>query len=178
MWSAFRSMMSTGSSTAPGGTRLHRVTDIDHTARYVFLDADPDQDAGTDPALHPVLRRWDHRPPESADGEGAIVVQEDTWLSLEDGVAVRFSREDPQKPCVYRSGDYWLIPARAVTSDVEWPTDPQGKPVPKEPHGVHYHYAPLAVVKPAEPGDEPGTRGIRDLRTPFPQPSPPRLDQA
>ncbi|MFF7019738.1 DUF6519 domain-containing protein [Streptomyces klenkii] len=184
-----------GDATAPDRNRLYRVADVDHAARHVYLDAYPagdqeGQGAGTDPALHPVLRRWDHRPPEqqpadtadqedqaknAQDSAGAVPVAEGTWLPLEDGIAVRFSAgEDHAKPRRYRSGDYWLIPARVVTGDVEWPTDPQGNPVPGEPHGVDYHYAPLAVVKPVDKD----TLEVKDMRTPFPQPRPPRPDQA
>ena len=42
------------------------------------------------------------------------------WLALEDGVEIQFV--DPQNS-VYRTGDYWLIPARVATGDVEWPRE-------------------------------------------------------
>lgn len=55
---------------------------------------------------------------------------------------------------MYRTGDYWLIPARTATGDVEWPTDTvtdaQGNathsPIARGPDGVIHHYAPLAIV--------------------------------
>jgi len=54
----------------------------------------------------------------------------------------------------YHTGDYWLIPARTATGDVEWPTemgkDSQGNAVlvhlAKPPDGIDHHYAPLAVI--------------------------------
>jgi hypothetical protein len=54
----------------------------------------------------------------------------------------------------YRTGDYWQIPARTATGDVEWPTetdkDSQGNTVTvqiaKPPDGIEHHYAPLAVI--------------------------------
>jgi len=42
----------------------------------------------------------------------------------------------------YRTGDYWLIPARTATGNVEWP---DGKALP--PKGVDHHYAPLARIE-------------------------------
>jgi hypothetical protein len=50
----------------------------------------------------------------------------------------------------YRTGDYWLIPARTATGDVEWPKerDEEGNPIPEAlpPHGIEHHYAPLAII--------------------------------
>ena len=67
------------------------------------------------------------------------------WLDLEDGIQIQFQAG------VYRAGDYWLIPARTATGDVEWPampTDPD-KPDAVLPHGVRHHFAPLAYLESA-----------------------------
>ncbi|QLE75112.1 hypothetical protein FGW37_29020 [Streptomyces rectiverticillatus] len=169
-------------------TSLYRVLEADHTARQVVLHADPSQDRhqpglGADPALHPVLRRWDHRPepakPEKAQ-EGTddqrqanrhtLPVEQDRWIDLEDGVQIRFGAdEDEKKPQKYRTGDYWLIPARVVTGEVEWPKDGQGEWSQEEPHGVGYHYAPLALVIKADGADK---HKVSDARTPLRQPPP------
>jgi hypothetical protein len=82
-----------------------------------------------------MLRRWDGP---------ATDVQEDTWLSLEDGVEVQFEpAADGQQP--YRTGDHWLVPARRVTGDVVWPQD-GNEPAYLPPDGVEYHYAALAFL--------------------------------
>jgi hypothetical protein len=60
-----------------------------------------------------------------------------------------FSRAADDPDGDYVSGDYWLIPARVATGDVEWPTSVTGQPIPEPPKGVHYHYALLADVDPA-----------------------------
>lgn len=91
---------------------------------------------------HPYLRRWDHK----ADplGGGAVPVVEnnvDEWLDLEDGVQVQF-----QPGGDYRSGDYWLIPARTATGQVEWP-GPVDAPEAQAPQGIHHHIAPLAQIE-------------------------------
>ena len=129
---------------------LHRVEDIDPAERRVTLDVAPGDDTGSDPALHPFLRRWDQqeRPDLTFGADHAITATTGTpledggdegWIALEDGVEIRFERG------AFRSGDYWLVPARVETGDVEWPKE-QDAPVDLPPHGVHYHYAPLAFV--------------------------------
>jgi hypothetical protein len=62
------------------------------------------------------------------------------WLDLEDGVQVQFQGDGP-----YRSGDYWLIPARTEIGDVLWPGTP-GNRTAKQPDGVPYYFAPLGLV--------------------------------
>jgi hypothetical protein len=64
------------------------------------------------------------------------------WIELEDGVQVKFSSGD------YRSGDYWLIPARTATRDVEWPPfqNPNTHPFALPPVGISRHYCKLALV--------------------------------
>jgi hypothetical protein len=117
---------------------------------------------------HPLLRRWDHRPHESSEevdlpvsspSDGGLLIEENQWFSLEAGIQVFFEGpHEANSDRYYRSGDYWIIPARTATSDVEWPqeTDNQGQTKKDEkgrsspgaipPRGVIHHYAPLAVV--------------------------------
>ncbi|WP_328609102.1 DUF6519 domain-containing protein [Amycolatopsis sp. NBC_00345] len=140
--------------------KLLTVVAIDPADRLVTLDSEVDDRCGpgTDPELHPLLRRWDHRSSahyetgtRTAAADGALPLVEDTWIDLEDGVQVLF--EAPPRPTLaepgpggsYRRGDYWQIPARTITGDVEWPQD-GGGPSAVVPHGVGYHYAVLGIV--------------------------------
>ncbi|HSR68743.1 MAG TPA: DUF6519 domain-containing protein [Acidobacteriota bacterium] len=111
-----------------------------------------------DSGAHRLLRRWDQTASQSLDLlEGAVPLNEKMtdYIELEDGVQVSFH---PQAR--YRTGDYWLIPARTATGDVEWPR--QGdKPLWLPPRGVEHHYAPLAWVG---AGDE---DAVHDLRCAF-----------
>lgn len=66
------------------------------------------------------------------------------WHKLEYGVQIQFQPSNPINH--YRTGDYWLIPARVATGDVEWPGE-EGKPEALPPHGIEHHYAPLAIIK-------------------------------
>ncbi|MEK6321058.1 MAG: DUF6519 domain-containing protein [Acidobacteriota bacterium] len=119
------------------------------------------------------VRRWDHKQPEDTLlREGAITIEEKVWIELEDGLMIRF--EPGVAAMQYSSGDYWLIPARVSTGDVEWPSefgpDPSDpsksieQPQALPPHGIEHHYAPLAAVT----LDAGQITGVIDLRHKFP----------
>jgi hypothetical protein len=125
-------------SVARGEPRaLLRIDDVDLPDRRVQLSAEPAAGVGRVPARHPLLRRWDHTP--DGDHDGAVAIVEGEWLDLEDGVQVWFAPGG-----TYRPGDHWLLAARTVTGDVEWPRDDEGRPLLLPPAGVTYHFAPLA----------------------------------
>lgn len=94
-----------------------------------------------DPELHPKVRRWDMRV------DVGLVKIKQVWTPLEDGVEVKFGSG------TFHTGDYWLIPARTNTADVEWPPHPSypgedvtGDPEQLPPMGIERHRAPLAVL--------------------------------
>jgi hypothetical protein len=146
--------------------RLLRVKEVDPLdLRVVLWEAVPDG-IGDDPALHPLLRRWDHRERPAAAGgvpladDNALEIVETTdgedhWIELEDGVQVQFAQGGR-----YRPGDFWLVPARTATGDVEWPRSGD-EPDFRRPAGVAVHTAPLAVVRGLESGQ------LEDLRCLF-----------
>jgi hypothetical protein len=114
---------------------------------------------GATPNLHPLLRRWDHAGELSAYHGALPVIESTDWIGLEDGVQIAFSEGGE-----YRVGDYWLIPARVATGDVEWPArlDPVGIPLRDEPaelppRGPKHYYAPLYHVRS-------GNGGAQDCR--------------
>ncbi|MBI4276921.1 MAG: hypothetical protein HY660_00570 [Armatimonadetes bacterium] len=91
---------------------------------------------------NPRIRRW--------DSAGALKVEvpptNDGWIPLEEGVEVRF------EPGSYKTGDYWLIPARTAANGtaaggIEWPQDDTKNPLPLLPHGIPRHYCLLALVR-------------------------------
>ena len=144
---------------------LLQVQAIDRTAMTVTLGGTPDKNVGGEAALHPLLRRWDQQAGDPDEGgltmqaDGAALILEGKWLTLEDGVQIMFQPPVVEKSRhVYRTGDYWLIPARIATGDVEWPRvmTPQGNPevddkgdpmpLPLPPEGIQHHYAPLALI--------------------------------
>lgn len=118
----------------------------------VILSAPPKSNVGQDPGKHPLLRRWDHKEGDARRGglelrHGAAILKEgehgDSWFHLENGIQVQFEKSEPAS--IYRTGDYWTIPARVASGDVVWP-DREGKPEARGPQGVEHAYAPLAIV--------------------------------
>lgn len=102
--------------------------------------------------LHPLLRRWETQdlpipaPKPSPDNPKALMTD---WIALEDGVEIQFclNIDTTKLPAPFRTGDYWLVPARVATGDVEWPgPDPNGQPDYAPPRGIDHVYAPLAAV--------------------------------
>jgi uncharacterized protein DUF6519 len=93
---------------------------------------------------HPLLRRWDQR--ASGQKNSGLKINDDDnavllkagGLNLEDGIQVYF-----EEGRTYVAGDYWLIPARTATGDIQWP---RGEDAMLPPQGVEHHYAPLAGV--------------------------------
>lgn len=121
------------------GVLLEYIKDGDDELELV-LAGRPTGSIGQDSSRHPVLRRWDHKP--TVTGMHVLPIVEGTWIELEDGVQVRFTPGG-----VYRPGDYWQIPARTITADVEWPRDDDGDPIPREPTGVADGYCRLGIVE-------------------------------
>ena len=110
---------------------VFQVTAIDPLGLVVTLDRDPSQvigTTGTDPARHPLLRRWDGVGAGDAAGAG-IPLAEGNRLPLEDGVRVRFPgvADSEGGPARYRNGDYWLIPARTVSAMSSGPRSLPGR---------------------------------------------------
>jgi hypothetical protein len=114
------------------------------------------------------VRRWDQvasKDQKLVDGaieirEGAL---ETDWIKLENSIEVQFN---PGLKANYRTGDYWLIPARVIGGEIEWPMVPVigGESIPQslEPHGVKHYFAPLALLRTID-GVE-----LIDLRHKFP----------
>jgi hypothetical protein len=150
---------------APG--TLLQVQSIDRPSATVTLTGAPTPRVGGTAALHPLLRRWDQEVGDPAEAgltlgtDNAALLEEGVWLALENGIEIYFDPLDAPVAGAqnsYRTADYWLIPARTATGDVEWPklTDASGNPVldgngntiplPKRPDGIVHNYAPLAVL--------------------------------
>lgn len=123
---------------------------------------------GKDPKQHPLLRRWDLAGTATSLSGGALPITEgaatvDTdWITLEDGVQILFEKAAiiATGGSFYRTGDYWLIPARAATGDVEWPKDDTGLALALPPRGVAHQFAPLARIQVTN-GDVSITKDLR-----------------
>lgn len=126
--------------------------------KLTYLDADTlslAPDPGSDPDSMWKFRRWDQKQVGDIEiFEGAVKGKPGTWLDLENGIQVYFEEGGN-----YRPGDYWLIPARVATGQIEWPleldsmgkvrNDKDGDYISQAiaPHGILHHYAPLAYLR-------------------------------
>lgn len=131
---------------------LRQVETVDNQHRKVTLKGKGTSAVGSKPDRHPILIRWDQKQGEQRKGglelrDGGAVIHEgqagNSWMKLENGIQIQFESSEPTQH--YRAGDYWLIPARTATGNVEWP-EHSGEPRPLGPHGIQHYYAPLAIV--------------------------------
>lgn len=97
-------------------------------------------------------RRWDQI--ASSEEAGVIRIKDNLSIDLEDGLRVQFQCPDGAE---FKTGDYWIIPARAATGAIEWEKD---KFIP--PMGIQHSYAPLAVLDLTD-----GKPALYDLRSKF-----------
>jgi len=128
---------------------LFRIASVE--ADGLVVDGTPSWDPD---AVRPRVRRWD----QVSRGDvqlldGTVPVVEGTasdpgWIALEDGIRVRFAPDGD-----YRSGDYWLIPARVASGGIHWPAGDDGEALLQPPRGISHHYAPLGFVGRAANGE-------------------------
>jgi uncharacterized repeat protein (TIGR01451 family) len=85
------------------------------------------------------LRRWDQSG-SSATTNGVAVTG--VFQDLESGVQVLLSEGS------YRTGDFWIIPARTSTGELDWPPFqvPNTNPIAQPPLGIGHHYCRLAIL--------------------------------
>ncbi|MBC6473555.1 MAG: tail fiber domain-containing protein [Hormoscilla sp. GM102CHS1] len=115
-------------------------------------EGDVDEIADLDPGnIITTVRIW--------GAEASTIVEENEdegYKTLENGIEVKFEENGAPK---YWTGDYWFIPTRSQ-EEIVWP------PGGEEPHGIDYHYCPLAIVKYTD-----GTKKwefVKDCRQVFP----------
>lgn len=140
--------------------KLLKVAVVDRDEMSVTVDGTTEILADAGSKNHALLRRWDQKPGNSddrdlvlgADNAAKIPVEgtgNNNWLTLEDGIRIQFVKNDDADQSVrssYHTGDYWLIPARTATGDIEWEQDENGNPKAQPPNGIEHHYAPLGVI--------------------------------
>lgn len=100
--------------------------------------------------VNPQVRRW--------DSQGPVTVTGEDWVELELGVQVRFPADG-----TYRRHDHWLVPARSVIADIDWPRDSGGEPLALLPAGIRRDVGKLAIVTRSDEG-----LAVTDCRDRFP----------
>ncbi len=122
------------------------------------LTLDADLSIGNDGSQNTnvTLRLW--------DGQGEIDRTGKQWISLaKSGINIQFSNG------TYNTGDYWQIPARTETQEVEWPPYhiPNTDPLPQPPQGIQHHYTRLARALWYRARSQDVPRSIDDCRRQF-----------
>ena len=125
---------------------------VDTATRTIAVDRTlPEIDPDSARTLHYKLRRWD------SPGAVPIPAEEGAFVELEGGIQVQFTEGR------YNTGDYWLIPARTATGQIEWPDNQ-----PQPPAGGRHHYARLALVIAATVAGERKLLVLGDCRRLYP----------
>ena len=109
--------------------KLLQITRVDTLTNRLTLEETPGSDGA-----QIKIRLW--------DGKGQVGEQA-VWIPLDGGIKIHFSRG------TYKSGDYWLIPARTSRKEVEWPPYqvPNIHPLPQFRRGTQHHYSRLALYQ-------------------------------
>ena len=128
--------------------QLTQIDKVDAATREItLLNVAPQPLAstptGVNAARHPKLRRWDQADQAAAPVSANGIKTATGWQPFEDGISVQFSVGS------YRTGDYWLIPARTAPGELEWPPYevPNLNPQPQPRQGIEHHYCRLALIR-------------------------------
>ena len=115
---------------------LYQIQSVDPTTLSVTMTQPV---ASVNPILNARMRRWDQS--GASAGANGIVLSAGTWLDLENGIQVEFGKGN------YQSGDYWLIPARTATGQIEWPPCASDGNAFQPAHRTKIFVAPLACIQ-------------------------------
>ncbi len=137
----------------PGTIAL--LEDVDPASRIITLNtAISGNDQNGIPMVHPKVRRWDmtsvldkNKNPIKDLKDGIPITSGE--IELESGIFISFDFDGKE----YRTGDYWLIPARTESTlnpsgNIQWPED-KSKPHNSSqlrPEGIKHHYCSLALL--------------------------------
>ena len=95
--------------------------------------------ASVDPGKNARLRRWEQF--GSTATANGISLSEGKLLDLENGIQIEFGTGN------YESGDYWVIPARTATGNIEWPPCASDGAAFQPAHRMDIYMAPLACIQ-------------------------------
>lgn len=123
--------------------QLLQIDSVNRVSRVIKFATPPDVlgsgESGIEPKYHPKLRRWD----SVSELPVHVPTTDDGFMTLENGIQIKF--DGPRdRPVTYRTGDYWLIPARTVTNgesgSFKWSAA-------RRAAGIEHHYSRLAVLR-------------------------------
>lgn len=95
------------------------------------------------------VRRWDYTSDTTDTTNSGGIPTTLQWLQLGDeGIQIKFGKDkDEDKEPFYETGDYWLVPTRAITNTIEWFRNQNNSdPASKSYEGINHHYCGLAIL--------------------------------
>ena len=146
---------------------LYQIASVDYV-HCSMTTAMPVQ--GVDTSRNARARRWDQS--GVAAGATGVPLSVGTSIALENGIEIRFSSG------TYQSGDYWTIPARAATGDIEWPPCGGDGALSQAPYSTRVHRVPLAYIVRNFLTGSPVVHDCRSLFAPLTELTPPATPQA
>lgn len=114
---------------------LYQIQSIDPAHRSITMTTPV---LPVDPSRNARARRWDQT--GASAGSSSVPLSVAPWISLENGIQVRFNSG------TYKSGEYWTIPARTATGQIEWPPCGSDGAAFQLPHFIRVYVAPLACI--------------------------------
>jgi len=86
------------------------------------------------------VRRWEQI--GASAGPNGVPLSAGTWIDLEYGIQIQFTAGH------YNPGDYWLIPARTASGQIDWPPCDSADGAPFQPaQTITVYRAPLACLE-------------------------------
>jgi hypothetical protein len=140
---------------------LYQIQSVQPTDLSVTLAGPAGQTIPVDPGQNARMRRWDQSGP-AATAIG-VPLAAGSAIQLENGIEVSFGSG------TFASGDYWTIPARTATGQIQWPPCGSDGNVAQLPTSVTVYRAPLACLHwtpPATSASAPGVQ-VEDCRMLF-----------
>ena len=125
--------------------------------------------AQVDTSRNPRARRWDQFGASAVSA--GVPLAANTWLPLENGIQIRFT------PGNYLTGDYWLIPARAASGEIDWPPCGDG-PLQRPPIRPRVLRAPLACISWDAAAKQISVKDCRTVFYPLTELTPPAVPTA
>jgi len=114
---------------------LYQILSVDPTGPSIALTTSA---VSVDPTRNARVRRWDQS--GSSAGSNGVPLSANAWQALENGIQINFSQG------FYRTGDYWSIPARAATGQIDWPPCGGNGNAFQSPTSITVFNAPLACI--------------------------------
>ena len=114
---------------------LYQIQSIDPTVPSITLTSPV---IGINTALNARVRRWDQTGPSATSAGVPLSIS--TPLILENGIEVTF------RAGTYQAGDYWTVPARTASGQIDWPPCGSNGDLFQPPHSPLVYNAPLACI--------------------------------